>query len=436
MSISSGSYTVGSGGDYATFNAAFADIAATLTGNLTLTLISNITESATITYLGNINGYTLKITCDPAGRHNGIYSDGYLVTRTGGGLFKLHGDSSSNPSSSVIIEHLKIIVNANGSVIEFSDPNTTAGKWIYRNLIIDKNGHPGNAIRVIGNGGVDTEIVNCLFINGTNFNTSTAIACDNNTLIQNVTIYKFHHGVAGENRTFRCENISVIDNYSDAFIFISSATGYNNCSNDATADDANWATGSGNLINKLTANCVVSLNPASPNFMYVLDGGDLHLAGYGSNLVSYNNFCIRENPRSAISVSIGACESGDQPSISYSSSSASVSKSSSSNSSDSSPSFEVEGEAVPSRKRGAGSGSIYMPERIEHLRNRIGIKERVTDKNFDYIYDIANSLDRRMRAVELVANPEIGLSINTLSKKIKDNLDSLEEHLLMNSFGG
>jgi hypothetical protein len=65
MAISSGSYTVGSGGNYATFNAAFADIAATLTGNLTLTLISDVTETAGITYVGNLNGYTLKLTCDP-----------------------------------------------------------------------------------------------------------------------------------------------------------------------------------------------------------------------------------------------------------------------------------------------------------------------------------------------------------------------------------
>lgn len=60
-SVASGTYTVGTGGDYARLSLAAADIAATLTGDLTFTLISDCSETAQTVIAPNLDSNTLKI---------------------------------------------------------------------------------------------------------------------------------------------------------------------------------------------------------------------------------------------------------------------------------------------------------------------------------------------------------------------------------------
>lgn len=64
MAITAGTYTIGSGKTYATINAFQADIGATLTGNLSGVVQTDITETSISTFSTALAGYTLRITSD------------------------------------------------------------------------------------------------------------------------------------------------------------------------------------------------------------------------------------------------------------------------------------------------------------------------------------------------------------------------------------
>jgi hypothetical protein len=78
-SIASGTYTIGSGGDYLTISAWTADFAGSgFTGNMNGQIISNITEASISNFLVNYNGYTLNLTGDT--EPSGDATSGRLVS--------------------------------------------------------------------------------------------------------------------------------------------------------------------------------------------------------------------------------------------------------------------------------------------------------------------------------------------------------------------
>lgn len=78
MAISSGSFSVGVSGDYSTWAGFWADVAATLTGNLTGTQISDITDNTAIVKTTALAGYTLAVTSNK--EHNGNFQGGWKST--------------------------------------------------------------------------------------------------------------------------------------------------------------------------------------------------------------------------------------------------------------------------------------------------------------------------------------------------------------------
>lgn len=100
--VTSGSFTVGTAGNYANWTTAAADTG-NLTGNLTFTMISSFTEATVPSFTPNLNGFTLKLTT--ASPHNGDPTTGYQWTyngasfgltftpsaMTGGGVFEVGG---------------------------------------------------------------------------------------------------------------------------------------------------------------------------------------------------------------------------------------------------------------------------------------------------------------------------------------------------------
>lgn len=77
MSISSGNYTVGSGGNYATWSAAAADVTSQ-TGNIVLTQISAISDSGQALFSQALNGYSLHLTSNYP--HYGDWNKGWLIS--------------------------------------------------------------------------------------------------------------------------------------------------------------------------------------------------------------------------------------------------------------------------------------------------------------------------------------------------------------------
>ena len=86
MAITAGGFTVGTGGDYATWNLAIADIAGTgLTGDLTLTQISDVADTVNINLGGSpipLGGFVLLMTSDTD--HNGDKNSGWEWDPFGG----------------------------------------------------------------------------------------------------------------------------------------------------------------------------------------------------------------------------------------------------------------------------------------------------------------------------------------------------------------
>jgi len=79
MSISLGSFTVGSGGDYATLNAALNDVV-TLTGDLTFTVISSFTETVPLPNNFSIDVVTFNILINSNSPHFGVLGAGHIIT--------------------------------------------------------------------------------------------------------------------------------------------------------------------------------------------------------------------------------------------------------------------------------------------------------------------------------------------------------------------
>jgi hypothetical protein len=110
MSISSGTYHIKpTGGDYANMNLAGADLAATLTGDLTFILEGNVTDSSVPEFDTNLNGHKFTITCDtPTG--------GYQSSTR---LWQLYGMSGFRLSGSGLFEMSHLSLKFLGGAIGF-----------------------------------------------------------------------------------------------------------------------------------------------------------------------------------------------------------------------------------------------------------------------------------------------------------------------------
>ena len=106
MPISSGSYTVGSGGNYATWSAAFADITSPLTGSLLLTQISDVTETGVVSKTLDLAGFNFILTS--SNPHYGDWNAGWKTYQDNTISLVVSGTSGTNE---VVASHLNIKSN-------------------------------------------------------------------------------------------------------------------------------------------------------------------------------------------------------------------------------------------------------------------------------------------------------------------------------------
>ena len=144
--ISAGSASVGSGGTYATWVLAFADIA-NLTGDLTFIQVSDVTETATAAITEDLNGFTF--TCTSNVHPNGDRNRGwYTEVNHDGRTVSLECEGPGN----AVVEHLNFrrAVNAtlaSRSIVEVRSVNVSFLGTI-RNNIFDGQDYVTGDLRI------------------------------------------------------------------------------------------------------------------------------------------------------------------------------------------------------------------------------------------------------------------------------------------------
>lgn len=302
MAISSGSYTVGSGGDYATWKAAIDDMT-TQTGDITLTQISDVTETAQINLDHNCNGF--RVYCLSSVNHLGVYIGSLKTTYnfTGGSaLFYLVGANA--------IDTVRIIFRG----LSFLVQSATSGNAV---IYAPATGATNRNVDLIGNLFNLNSLNISAFATGAVSDSTKRINAYNNKAFNkafSTTTYAFHSNGVGctwENniyygttgRGFALDGINV-ECYNNAsygevgFVYNFSVSGdpvaRNNASSDNSADDA--LTQSGNLINRVAAMDFISLDTSSADFLRLSPASGLARTGR-TTTISGNTSGIRGNSR-------------------------------------------------------------------------------------------------------------------------------------------
>ena len=290
--VSSGSYTVGSGGDYATWSAAIADVAAPLTGDLTFTQISDTTETAGINITKAVSSYTFTLDSDDPHLGNPIGGHEILVDHTANPAVALSPGVGAGDTGTLDVKNLRLRANQNTSnanmITAIASANGTA-QW--HDLMLDNNGSQRAGLGTAGNGTIDVWNVvswesdaNGISVQAPSsglhrIENCTSIDCDAYGFSANISsaLYEFRNLVAVNNTVsdFRPNNPTVRINLA---------------STDGTAGGTSPET------NIITGDEFESLSDASADFMKLKAGGVLDDSG-ASAAVSGNTNGIRGNAR-------------------------------------------------------------------------------------------------------------------------------------------
>jgi hypothetical protein len=269
--VSTGSYTVGSDGgdDYSSWENAIADMA-NLTGDLTFTQTSDLTATAAALATENIGAYKLTFTVGDDNWHYGNSLRGYAITHTHDGqVFDLRIDGSGG---TVEICRLRFVGDftptgyRSAILFPLTSGSVTAD---INHVFIDGNGKYGHGISIADaqvTGNIWGCVVHgCLYsASSTGISLGTVAAA---SIIEDCTAYGCDNGISAGNNAITVRRCAAYGNGSNDFYAIASATGYSNYSDDASADDANWATGSGNGTGGDPATDFDSVDSDRPDFL-------------------------------------------------------------------------------------------------------------------------------------------------------------------------
>lgn len=294
--VASGSFTVGGGAadDYPTWSAAFADVAPNMTGDLTFTQTSSLTETAYAFTDENNNGYTFLATSD-----NPPYGD-----PTSGWLTSINWNQhfiniNQGGAGDVILEYIharRVTASVNNVVIFNVGSKTSGAKRICRYLMADGAGYSakGNWGYRCSDADVVLEFHSCIVWDIEDEAIGFEIANFNSCTIENCEAYSC--GTAGtgfnlHNLVATIRNCAAHENGTADFVGIGNCTGRYNLSSDATAADGNWGAALGNITNTAAAACVQSVDDTNSAFFDILSGGAFVGTGEANTLA--RAVCIR-----------------------------------------------------------------------------------------------------------------------------------------------
>lgn len=293
-----GNYTVGVAGAYLTFGGAAGAYVANnaggaMTGDVTMTEISNIVETATALATQTLGGFTWLTTSDNP--HYGDPTAGWLIQEN---FQAIMFDWSEEGPGVMEIEHIHTIRTANYAGGNYTfwlrnaiNPHTAN----IHDFLIDGNGSRERQGTIIAANAPVPRLWNIVVWECDNVGISAASA---NALIENCAVYLCSgiNGGAGAgyalgNVACTCRNSTAYDNTVD-FLNIAAATGRFCRSSDLTAADVNWAAGLGNTINAVVLNDVQGVNDAVANYFDIIAAGPLDGAGE-ANVIAARVLCIR-----------------------------------------------------------------------------------------------------------------------------------------------
>lgn len=310
--VASGEFTIGSGGDYSNFNAAVGDVAATLTGNLTFTIISDFADTSEFTLATDLNGKRLRFTSGTP--HDGDPTKGFQwnenVGGSGGKCWRLSGSSDSVGSGVLELDNFRIGRTASNQ----SDPSrgpffltSPSGpfKMELHDILMNWGGLRGRGMR-LGDSDILMHMWNVVMANfrpnasdsgGEGF---ALFSADLDSKFDNLVAHGCRTPFNVGNRAFTMRSCYGFDATifsgaaSDVFNAHEFATGLGNASDDGTA--ANFSSNTGNLINVVPEDQFVSIDPTSANYLTLKSTSDLIHAGSNSTNTS-NTEGIRGNTR-------------------------------------------------------------------------------------------------------------------------------------------
>jgi hypothetical protein len=316
--VASGSYNVGVGQTYTTWAAAFTDIATILTGNLTFTQQSAVTETASHSVTESLAGNIL--TCTSALNHLGNPNSGYLISTNLSSTATVWILEQEGPGTFNINKLYFKKISAAGAMSFFLIRNIATGCTLnINNNLFDGNGsfgNLGNAISLFddqqGANIYNNKIWDCY--------TGTAagigiLACDAaNTIVENNTIINCGSGggIKGSDlaATYR-NNLVLTPNSGNCWNTIANAKGYNNCSTDTTGENADFTGGgSGNISSATALNEVISVTDTDATFLQVRTDATNANDGGTTPSIAANMAGIEGNvrPRKGGTYSIGASQ--------------------------------------------------------------------------------------------------------------------------------
>jgi hypothetical protein len=307
-SVSSGSYTVGTSLNYATWALALADIA-NLTGDLTFTQQTNITESAAAVMNKNLAGHVLTFTTDQS--HLGVQAQGRLKTDnfttawawdisigTGGTL---------NLSNLNIKRQLASATDCGSLLLRASTGNTTA---TWKDILIDGIAKATYGIYFLS-ANLTVNLFNAIIANcqGTGSQASVFVSAVNAaSIFHNITIHSAassgHIGIQGLGSGCSAINCAV---FGEPTCYAGISGTYSKCASSDTS-------GSESGLRSLTElNQVVSADITSADSFKVKKGGICYDGG-SNTVIAGNNHGIRGNTRPhGVKFSIGADEAPSIP---------------------------------------------------------------------------------------------------------------------------
>ena len=315
MSITQGTYTLGSGGNYADLKTAIDDILKPasrrdLTGDLTFVLISDITEvSANDAVNIRCNGYTFRITSLNKGGQT-------LINNTGGILLTLGNIADEVTSANYVFDSFVWKSSGNGNGFIDGDKTNVTTNYLVYDIQFNMVDYTTTCLLKIVNADspsvFNLKVYSC---KGT-ANVSDSIIQVENSKLENTTVYFITPGTNSDGinvdaNSIARNNVVIRGNVGGgtgkAFIWDASSQGYNNASDDDSADDS--PVQSDNIINIVAADEFQSLVSTNEYFLFPLITGQLDTSGstpgISSNLHGLEGY---PRPRFDGLISIGAHE--------------------------------------------------------------------------------------------------------------------------------
>jgi len=246
--ITAGDYTIGTSQNYADLASFDVDIT-TMTGPLTGTVKTAITETTANSFDASQSTYKFRITSDFTGNDP---TAGYKITSNVNtiAVIRWRGDGTGD----VEIDHLNILHGNIASVpVIYNVGNGAAFNFLIHDNVIDQNNNANYGINV-NDADATAYVYNNMVCCGSSLAAIITLTANANTVIESNTIWTENGGagITASNLAIDIlNNIVIVDGV--AFTTVGSATGNYNIGSDDTGEDGDFSSGTGNQINKTSA---------------------------------------------------------------------------------------------------------------------------------------------------------------------------------------